>query len=102
MTLKEIRALLEEADTREAQAMQDMQIAQYANDDEAHERAYQDMLAAQKEIDVLEQAERAAVLAWGRKIDETERKALTELAGKHGLESACRVILNANSFLFVD
>ena len=58
-------------------------------------------VAADKKA-IPEQAERAAVLAWGRKIDETERKALTELAGKHGLESACRVILNANSFLFVD
>ena len=62
MTLKEIRELLEQADTREAQAMQDMQIAQYQQDDDAHERAYQDMLAAQREIDVLEQAERAAKL----------------------------------------
>lgn len=62
MTLLEIQARLENAHAREVKAMRDMQAAQYANDDDAHERAYQDMLAAQKEIDVLEQAERAAQL----------------------------------------
>lgn len=62
MTLLEIQARLENAHARETQALRDMQIAQYANDDDAHERAYQDMLAAQREIDVLEQAERAAKL----------------------------------------
>lgn len=62
MTLKEIHTRLDLARVREVKAMRDMQAAQYANDDDAHERAYQDMLAAQKEIDVLEQAERAAKL----------------------------------------
>lgn len=62
MTLREIQTRLALADARETKALRDMQIAQYANDDDAHERAYQDMLAAQREIDVLEQAERAAKL----------------------------------------
>lgn len=62
MTLREIQTRLALADARETKALRDMQIAQYANDDDAHERAYQDMLAAQREIDVLERAERAAQL----------------------------------------
>ena len=62
MTLTEIRTRLALADARETNALREMQIAQYRNDPDAHERAYQEMLAAQKEIDVLEQAERAAKL----------------------------------------
>ena len=31
-----------------------------------------------------------------------ERAILTEIAAKHGLASACRLILNTNEFLFVD
>ena len=48
------------------------------------------------------QVERAAVLAWGRAITDEERKVLRTLASAHGLEAACRVILNANAFLFID
>ena len=48
------------------------------------------------------QVERAAVLAWGRALTDKERKVLQTMASGHGLEATCRVILNANAFLFVD
>ena len=47
-------------------------------------------------------AERAAVLAWGRALTNEERKVLQAMASAQGLEATCRVILNANAFLFID
>jgi hypothetical protein len=49
-----------------------------------------------------EQVAAAFRLALGRRPDADEQAALTEIAAKHGLPNACRVILNANEFLFVD
>ena len=40
--------------------------------------------------------------ALGREPTPAEAKGLTEYAAKHGLENACRVILNLNEFVFVD
>jgi hypothetical protein len=51
---------------------------------------------------VPQQVERAAELAWGRKVTPVERKVLLDLAYDNGLEATCRVILNANAFLFID
>jgi hypothetical protein len=48
------------------------------------------------------QIERAATLAWGRALTDKERKVLQTMVSSHGLEAACRVILNANAFLFID
>jgi hypothetical protein len=41
-------------------------------------------------------------LALGRTPDADELATLTQLAQKHGLANACRVILNSNEFVFVD
>lgn len=48
------------------------------------------------------QVERAATLAWGRALTDKEQRVLQTLASAHGLEATCRVILNANAFLFID
>ncbi|MFM7321970.1 MAG: DUF1549 domain-containing protein, partial [Armatimonadota bacterium] len=48
------------------------------------------------------QPERAAQLAWGRNATEGERAVLKTMTRRHGLEATCRVILNANAFLFID
>jgi hypothetical protein len=52
--------------------------------------------------DVGGQIDLACRLAFGRRASEVERRVLVDVARKHGLESACRVILNANGFIFVD
>jgi hypothetical protein len=52
--------------------------------------------------DPAKQAEVAYRLAFGRPPTATERDALTEYAKKHGLAKACRVLFNANEFVFVD
>jgi len=62
MTLLEIQARLENAHARETQALRDMNIALQRDETAAHERALQAFERAQDEIDVLEQAERAAQL----------------------------------------
>ncbi|QDV33151.1 Planctomycete cytochrome C [Tautonia plasticadhaerens] len=41
-------------------------------------------------------------LALGRSPGEEERSALANYAGEHGLEAACRLVLNLNEFAFVD
>lgn len=48
------------------------------------------------------QLERVSRMALGRALSKTERNVLLNLAYDQGLESACRVILNANAFLFID
>jgi hypothetical protein len=49
-----------------------------------------------------EQVERAYRLAFGRPPDRREKEAVLAYAKKHGLARACRVLLNANEFVFVD
>jgi hypothetical protein len=44
----------------------------------------------------------ACRLAYGRPATDLERRTLIEIAQKHGLASACRLILNSNEFVFVD
>ena len=44
----------------------------------------------------------AVKLAYGREATESERAALAEYAGKYGLAAMCRLIYNANEFLFID
>ena len=52
--------------------------------------------------DLVRQVERAFVLALGRPPRLAERDALSAYARKHGLANACRVLFNANEFLFID
>ncbi len=57
----------------------------------------------QSEHDTLDAQLTAAYrLALGREPDDDERQALADFVARHGLASACRVILNSNEFLFVD
>jgi hypothetical protein len=48
------------------------------------------------------QVEAAYRLAFGRPPTAEEREALAAYAKKHGLAKACRVLFNANEFVFVD
>ena len=48
------------------------------------------------------QVELAYRLAFGRRPSAEERDAVVSYARRHGLANACRVLLNANEFLFVD
>jgi hypothetical protein len=48
------------------------------------------------------QINRAMRLALGRAPEPDEQARLVDFAGKHGLENACRVILNLNEFSFID
>jgi hypothetical protein len=49
-----------------------------------------------------EQIARAYELALNRSPTESERKKLAVHAAKHGLASACRVLINSNEFMFID
>jgi hypothetical protein len=53
-----------------------------------------------KRVDV--QVELAYRLAFGRPPIEEEKAAVSAYARKHGLAKACRILLNANEFVFVD
>jgi hypothetical protein len=48
------------------------------------------------------QIELLYALAMGRAPTDDEAKTLADYAARHGLASACRVVLNANEFVFVD
>jgi len=52
--------------------------------------------------DPLKQVDAAYRLAFGRAPTAEERDALMEYAKKHGLAKACRVLFNANEFVFID
>ncbi len=52
--------------------------------------------------DLSGQVAAAVRLAWGRDPTATEKTTLTEYAKQHGLANVCRLLLNANEFLFVD
>jgi hypothetical protein len=52
--------------------------------------------------DVNRQIDRAVLLAFARPATTQERQALAGFARKHGLAAACRLLLNANEFVFVD
>jgi hypothetical protein len=52
--------------------------------------------------DVERQVERACRLAFGRPPQPEERAMLAAHARKHGLASVCRLLFNANEFVFVD
>lgn len=52
--------------------------------------------------DPAEQARHAYRLAFGRAPDADETRAVAEFAARHGLAAACRLLFNANEFLFVD
>jgi hypothetical protein len=49
-----------------------------------------------------EQVQAAYLLALGRPPTEKELAALTKYAARHGMENACRVLLNSNEFMFVN
>ncbi len=55
-----------------------------------------------QEADPVRQVEAAFRLALGRAPGATERDALAAHARRHGLANACRLLLNASEFLFVD
>jgi hypothetical protein len=46
--------------------------------------------------------EMAFLLAFGRPPDRVERDNLAAYAKKHGLANACRLLFNANEFVFID
>jgi hypothetical protein len=48
------------------------------------------------------QLDRLFHLLYARPADDEERGMVTQYAEKHGLVSACRTLLNANEFVFVD
>ena len=52
--------------------------------------------------DIEEQVELGVRLAFGREATETERLQLSEYARKYGLANMCRLLFNANEFVFVD
>ncbi len=52
--------------------------------------------------DVGKQIDLAYQLAYGRLPDAAERELLVSYVKKHGLVQACRVLLNANEFVFID
>jgi hypothetical protein len=52
--------------------------------------------------DIATEIDTACRLAFGRPATDLERRTLTAIAREHSLPSACRVILNANAFIFVD
>jgi Protein of unknown function (DUF1553) len=57
----------------------------------------------EREADTMEQrVNRAVRLAYDRETTEDERGALAAYAEKHGLASMCRLLFNANEFVFVD
>jgi hypothetical protein len=49
-----------------------------------------------------EQIEAAYRLAFGRLPRKEEKAALADYARKHGLANACRLLFNANEFVFID
>jgi hypothetical protein len=49
-----------------------------------------------------EQIDLAVRLAFGRSAQPPERKRLVEYAAQHGLGQMCRLLFNANEFMFVD
>jgi hypothetical protein len=51
---------------------------------------------------VNEQIERGYRLAFGRVPRAEEHEALSAFARKHGLPATCRLLLNANEFVFID
>jgi hypothetical protein len=52
--------------------------------------------------DLQRQIEAAFVLLFGRPPGANEREALADHARQHGLANACRLLLNANEFIFID
>ena len=48
------------------------------------------------------QIDAAYQLAFGRAPTPPERAAMTAYVERHGLANACRLLFNANEFLFVD
>jgi hypothetical protein len=53
-------------------------------------------------LEVEKRIEAAYRLAFGRLPSALERTALAGFARRHGLANACRLLLNANEFVFVD
>ena len=49
-----------------------------------------------------DQIERAFVLAFGRSPDANEREITLPLVEQHGLNTLCRVLLNANEFIYLE
>ena len=52
--------------------------------------------------DVEGQIDRGCRLAFGRAATASEKTVLAEFARKHGLAAACRLLFNANEFVFID
>ncbi len=58
--------------------------------------------AVQASGDLERQVTAAVRLVWQRDPIDRERTALSDYARRHGLQNACRMLLNSNEFLFVD
>jgi hypothetical protein len=54
------------------------------------------------ETDPAKQVDVAHLLAFGRVPAADERSALAAYAQRHGLANLCRMLLNANEFMFID
>jgi hypothetical protein len=52
--------------------------------------------------DLPKQIDAACRFAFGRAPTQEESAALLEVAQKHGMANACRLIFNTNEFVFVD
>tara|TARA_R110002111_G_scaffold262875_1_gene342537 strand:+ start:101673 stop:104633 length:2961 start_codon:yes stop_codon:yes gene_type:complete len=49
-----------------------------------------------------DQIKRIVLWTWLREPTSEEQEKMTKLAGEHGLETVCRLVLNSNEFLFVE
>jgi Protein of unknown function (DUF1553)/Protein of unknown function (DUF1549)/Planctomycete cytochrome C len=58
--------------------------------------------AKKTEVTLIDQVRLAILWTWLREPTQNELQKLTMLANEHGLEAACRVLLNSNEFLFIE
>jgi hypothetical protein len=63
--------------------------------------AFAQRVARERPDDAGEQVARAFEIAYGRPPGADEQAAALELVSQHGLAPFCRVLLNANGFLYV-
>jgi hypothetical protein len=64
--------------------------------------ALAERLARERPNDRSQQVVRAFQLAYGRDATADELQVSTAFVGQHGLDAFCRVLLNANGFLYVN
>jgi len=64
-------------------------------------KAFSDRLTSSSSGDLVESVQAAIQIAFGRQATAEELSDLVDLAGGHGLESVCRVLLNASDFVML-